>query len=249
MFHSDTEDVTLSKRQQTVFHWLNDELDLRVYADAYKGALVFLNRKPPGYITFVAHVGRDLMNELAVTVQDMQSAEAEPDSHTSAKRSEGGHVDYPKFVSKLRQVWEDESGKESMDDSEFKPNRGELSEKSGKPESGQFISPETCKTIQELIDAHEAGHERELDKGVLFFTSFWGYVREEEIPEDLFKDWRDAKKWFGAHSHLRKGRFSKRKSSDVQKHFQMLDELLYVAATSTYERIKEINEILEETNR
>ena len=220
-----------------------------MYADAYKSALDFLNTKPPGYITFVSHVGRDLMNELAVTVQEMQSAQAEADPHISAKRAEGGRVDYPKLTNELQQVWKDEWGSCRMDVDRFQPNLGEMPEKSEKLESGHFMPLETCEKIQELIDAHKAGHERDLDKGILFFTRFWGYVHKEDIPTDVFKDWEDAKKWFGAHNHLRKGSFSKAKSCEVQRHFRILDELLYIAASSAYARIKEINETLEETNQ
>ena len=60
--------MMLTTEQQNVFDWLNDKLQVPVFAEAYKGALVFLDKKPPGYITFVAHAGRDLMNRLAATV-------------------------------------------------------------------------------------------------------------------------------------------------------------------------------------
>ena len=65
MNHESNEGVTLSTEQQTVFDWLNDELQLPVFAEAYKGALELLEKKSPGYITFVSHAGRDLMNGLA----------------------------------------------------------------------------------------------------------------------------------------------------------------------------------------
>ena len=56
-----------STEQQTVFNWLKDILQLPVYADVYKGALEFLDKKPSGYITFASHAGRDLINCLANT--------------------------------------------------------------------------------------------------------------------------------------------------------------------------------------
>ena len=40
----------LTENQQTVFNWINDDLELPVYAEAYKGALDLLNNKSPGYI-------------------------------------------------------------------------------------------------------------------------------------------------------------------------------------------------------
>ena len=37
-------------------------------------------------------------------------------------------------------------------------------------------------------------------------------------------------------------------SSELERHFQTLDDLLYNAASTELERLRRINEILEETN-
>ena len=73
MNHASNEGVTLSTEQQTVFNWLNDKLQLPVFAGVYIGALDLLDRKSPGYITFVSHAGRDLMNRLIRTVLGIES--------------------------------------------------------------------------------------------------------------------------------------------------------------------------------
>ena len=52
--------MALNSEQQRVYEWLNDDLNLPVFADAYKGAAILINQKPPGYISFIAHAGRDL---------------------------------------------------------------------------------------------------------------------------------------------------------------------------------------------
>ena len=59
--------------QQRVYDWLNDDLGLPVFAEAYKGAAIFLEQKPSCYISFVAHAGRDLMSSLASTVANIKS--------------------------------------------------------------------------------------------------------------------------------------------------------------------------------
>ena len=84
----------LSTEQQTVFDWLNDKLQLPVFAEAYKGALDFLDKKPPGYITFVSHTGRDLMNRLIRAV----------------RRIESQQVQYVNRLDELQKDWEDELG-------------------------------------------------------------------------------------------------------------------------------------------
>ena len=63
----------LTSDQQTVFDWLNSKLQLPVFAELYKGALYLLDKKSAGYITFVSHAGRDLMNRLAATVNGITS--------------------------------------------------------------------------------------------------------------------------------------------------------------------------------
>ena len=64
----------LTSNQQTVFDWINDDLELPVYAEVYKGALDLLNKKSPGHISFASHAGRDLMNGLASAVKGITAA-------------------------------------------------------------------------------------------------------------------------------------------------------------------------------
>ena len=93
----------LSTEQQTVFDWLNDELDLRVYAEAYKGALNLLDKKSPGYITFVAHTGRELMNGLPRLGVDREQ------------------VQYVSRLEEIQENWKDEWGEKrdnKMEDAE-----------------------------------------------------------------------------------------------------------------------------------
>ncbi|WP_155523970.1 hypothetical protein [Nodosilinea nodulosa] len=63
----------LNKEQQRVYDWLNHDLALPVFAEAYKGASILIDQKPAGYVSFVAHAGRDLMNRLASTVKGIKS--------------------------------------------------------------------------------------------------------------------------------------------------------------------------------
>lgn len=87
----------LSKQQQLVYNWLNDKLGYPVFAEAYKGAIEFLSLKPSGYVTFVAHTGRDIMNILAPSV---------------AGRSNSGRVEYRDHLDEINKHWEDHWGHE-----------------------------------------------------------------------------------------------------------------------------------------
>lgn len=215
----DSEGVTLSTEQQTVFDWLNDELELPAYAQAYKGALDLLDKKSPGYITFVSHAGRDLMNGLAPTVRDITRRQ----------------VQYQNRLDELQDDWEDEWGAE-------RDNRIDNAE------NGHLIPYEICRKIQDLIDEHRAGYLRASEAENLFFTTFLNYDDREEIPRNLLTEWTNTRRWFVAHAHLREGEFEMNASSAVTRHFRTLDDLLYLAAGSEFEQLRSLHEILEETN-
>ena len=217
MNHTSNEGVTLSTEQQTVFDWLNDKLQLPVFAEAYKGALDFLDKKPPGYITFVSHAGRDLMNSLAQLGTGREQ------------------VQYANRLDGLQDDWEDEWGTAGVDIID-------------NPENGHLIPYGVCEKIQDLIDRHRAGRLRASEAGILFFINFLDYADEAEIPRNFLTEWKDARQWFLAHAHLRDSEFEMDASTEVERHFQTLDDLLYNAASSELERIRSINEILEETN-
>ncbi len=217
----------LTKRQQTVYNWINDNRELPVYAEAYKGAIEQLNNKSSGYITFVSHAGRDLMNLLASAVKGT----------SDVKGIKGGHVQYEQLVDKFKDDWKDEWGGEGFN---TRKNNNRITHP---------IPNEICKKIKVLVDEHKVGNLRAEDKGTLFFTILLDYSNKESVPENLFKEWRTAKKCFEKYTHLRKKGFSMEVPDEVERHFQNLDNLLYAAAASEIEQLRNIHEILDEANR
>ena len=217
MNRTSNEGVTLSTEQQTVFNWLNDELQLPVYAEAYKGALELLEKKSPGYITFVSHAGRDLMNGLA---------------RLGTGREQ---VQYANRLDGLQDDWEDEWGTAGVDIID-------------NPENGHLIPYGVCEQIQDLIDEHRAGRLRPSEAAILFFSNFLDYAYSEEIPRNLLTEWLSTRDWFMGHAHLRESAFEMDASTEVERHFQTLDDLLYNAASSEFEQLRSLHEILEETN-
>ena len=188
-----------------------------MYAEAYKGALNLLDKKSPGYITFVSHAGRDLMNGLA---------------RLGIEREQ---VQYANRLDELQNHWEDEWGTAGVD-------------KIDNPENGHLIPYEVCEQIQGLIDEHRAGRLRPSEAAILFFSNFLDYAYAEEIPRNLLTEWLNTREWFMGHAHLRDSAFEMDASTEVERHFQTLDDLLYNAASSELERIRSLHEILEETN-
>ena len=72
--------------------WLERDLQLPVFADSYGGAMQFMQEKPPGFVTFVSHAGRDIMNLLANEFLQVKA----------------GRVDYVKLVETISVSWKNE---------------------------------------------------------------------------------------------------------------------------------------------
>ena len=138
-------------------------------------------------------------------------------------------------LDKLQNHWEDEWGTAGVDNMD-------------NPENRYLIPYEVCEQIQDLIDEHRAGRLRPSEAAILFFSNFLDYAYAKEIPQNLLTEWMNTREWFMRHAHLRDSAFEMDASTEVERHFQTFDDLLYNAASSELERIRSINEILEETN-
>jgi len=212
--------MSRTPEQQRVIEWLRDDLELPVFAGAYEGALHFLEEKPAGYITFVAHACRDLMNRLASTVEGIESS----------------RVQYPQLVDNLKRSWRDEW-------------RGHILSETETTIEGHIIPFKVCWQVSNLIDQHTKGNLRSSEADLLFFNTFLEYPERDRIPKNFMRDWTQAKKWFVAHAHIRKSNYSCETDTALRSHFSNLHSFLYVAASTQYERLQYLNEILESTNQ
>lgn len=173
-----------------------------------------MNQKPHGYVTFVSHAGRDLMNILANVVNGVKT----------------GRVQYPDHLDKIRVDWDNSWGADSD------------------RELDQLVPFSVCKKIRSLISEHNAGRIRSSDADSLFFSTFLDYSDKDKIPENFLRDWSSTKRWFLKHAHLRKKDFDPNAESELFDNFNNLNSYLHVAASSQYERLRSLDEILENTN-
>lgn len=210
----------LNYKQQRVYKWLDDDLRLPVFAEAYKGAAILINQRPAGYVSFVAHVGRDLMNGLASTVAGIKSE----------------RVQYHQHIDKLQNCWREEWRFSNEITQEI-------------AEKGHLIPIDVCQRISTLIDEHKSGRMRSSEADGLFFSTFLDYSDIDKIPGSFRSEWKSAKEWFLGHAHLRQKPFRAETEPDLMKHFNCLDGYLYIAASSQYDRLKDLNEILDATNQ
>lgn len=209
----------LTERQQTVYNWINDDLELPVYAEAYKGALEQRNKKSSGYITFVSHAGRDIMNLLADSVNSVPA----------------GRTQYVDLVNDFKDDWRNEWGGDEFHPADDVPKE-------------HVIPHYICEKVKKLVDEHKEGRLRAEEKDSSFFTTFLNYADKESIPENLSQEWKQAIKWFRGHAHLREDEFSIEAYDEVEMYFRYLENLLYTAAASEIEQLRSIHEILEEAN-
>ena len=208
--------VKAEERHQ-IYRWLNDKLRLPVYADAYLGSTRLLEQRSPGYITFVSHAARDLMNGLARTVAGIRASQ----------------VQYRQHVDRLQDEWKDEW-------------RGRGFNKPEQPGDGHAIPYRACEIIMDLIDDHRMGRRRSEEADDLFFRTFLGYSDKDRITS--LAKWRDARSFFLANTHLREKAFRKDIATRVEENFSILEDFLFIAATSEYSRIRTLDAILEEAN-
>lgn len=59
--------MDLTEQEARVYTWIQDSLNLPVYSDVFHGAAILMKQQSSGYINFVSHAGRDIMNGIART--------------------------------------------------------------------------------------------------------------------------------------------------------------------------------------
>ncbi len=212
--------MTLTQDQQRVSEWLKDDLDLPVFSESYISALLLLKRKPPSYITLVAHIGRDIMNILGPAVAGVS----------------GPRVQYVDHTNKIAGAWLDEWGSQGFTGDEEK-------------DVLHCIPEDTCQLVKDLVDEHKAGRANSNRASVLFYQYCLEYTDPESIPLTYILEWRDTSRFFQSFAHIRIPPFPSEAPAEIERHFGVLDNLLQVAAGRTYDRLSGIRDILDEANR
>lgn len=210
----------VSPNQQRIYDWIKDTLELPVYAEIFRGALVIKHQKLPGYTMFLAHAGREIINGLARTYM----------------RHDRKQVQYKNEFEKISLRWKDIWGAPMG-----------LSE-SNEPEYHK-IPNDICKMIKSLVDEHKEAKKRIAETSVTFFSAFLNYEGRENIPEDFLTQWEDARKWFTRYVHVNSRVETPELKAIITTQFDILVTFLSIAANSQqHNRVREINEILEQAN-
>ncbi len=116
------------------------------------------------------------------------------------------------------------------------------------PDGGHTIPYDICQTVKDLIDDHKKGRARANESETIFFNELLDYESIDRVPSNFVQEWRRTKKGFFEFAHIRESGYGQIAAFDVEEHFQTLDGLLYVAASSEFERLRGLHDILEEAN-
>ena len=102
--------------------------------------------------------------------------------------------------------------------------------------------------LQKLIDEHKEGRIRSAESNEVFFSTFLRYEDRDRIPGNFMREWKGARKWFEEYAHIGKDTSTAEVETQTEQFFLFLESMLHAAASSQYERIGGIDEILDETN-
>lgn len=215
-----------NERRERIYRWMTDN-GLPSYADLYKGAVLILHSKPPGYVRFVSHAARDLMNGMAAAKKEL-------------KRPQTQYVD---IVNDLTEAW----------DTHRLPRSAETFGEKDKPVDDPpdlSVPNEVVKHIQLLLYEHEQGRKRSEDKPFLFFEAFLpNAAPRDSIPEAYPRMWIALKKWFEARTH--EGGKGPQQEVLEQINTKLSDlEVIFATVADRYlNTISALDEILDQANK
>ena len=149
---------------------------------------------------------------------------------------ERDRVQYPNLLNEIAPEWNDQWGASTGFSDLEVPSHYE-------------IPHDICVMLKSLIDKHRQGLVRNEETNEVSFSIFLDYRDRDNIPKNFMKEWKDARQWFLKHAHAREVTFGLDVETEIVKHFQTLETYLSIAANSQYERIRGLDEILDEINR
>jgi hypothetical protein len=214
-------------QRQKIYDWMATN-GLESYAQLYKGAVVNLYEKTPGYVRFVAHAVRDMTNGMAAY-------------KLGRERSQ---VPYVHLVGDLQMQWLAEklpAGSETLTPDET-PDHLAASQK-------LEISSEVTAKIQYLLGKHEEGRRRSEESPFLFFEAFLpNQVARKQIPQAHREMWKELQNWFRSHCHENGKLPSTEVTSRIEEQFNKLEKIILTVADRFTNTIKNVDEILDKAN-
>jgi hypothetical protein len=213
-------------KRETIYGWMVAN-NLKSYGDLYKGAVIILHDKPPGFVRFVAHAVRDLMNGMAAYKQGVTRKQ----------------VQYSHLVDTLLTLW----GNHGL------AKGPELLTPATPPDQQTIptpVPPEIIVQIRLLFREHEDGRRRSDDSPYLFFQVFSpNSTSRDNIPEPYPKMWKELRRWFMDECHEGGTPPEQEVIDQIDSKFEQLEAILLSVADRYSNTILNLDEILDKANR
>jgi hypothetical protein len=215
-----------TEERQKLFEWIKAN-GSESFADIYKGGVFNLFEKTPGYVRFVAHAARDLMNGMAAHKLGLERQQ----------------VQYAQLVEKLKLAFDSihlirPSLMEAKPLLETTTTNSEVS-----------IPVQVMEKIEILLQEHARGSDRQSKSPYRFFQAFVsGPDDMKEAAEAFAKTWLNLQEWFKGAAHENGQLPSVKRLNDLQGKFQQLESIMLAVADHYQNTIKRIDEILDQAN-
>jgi hypothetical protein len=212
-------------KRQRIYDWMvaNDQTS---YAELYKGAVINLHGKIPGYVRFVSHAVRDLMNGMAACKKGVKREQTQ----------------YVQLVDTLNVLWVKHGLPKGPET--FKPADSLV-----KQIEVLSVHSEIAIQIQMLLRDHAEGRSRSEDSPYLFFEVFLpNPVSRDEIAPAYPKMWKSLRAWFMDECHESGELPGQEVIDQIESKFDQVEAILLAVADRYLNTISTLDEILDAAN-
>ena len=198
------------------------------FAELYEGAVTLLHTKPPAYVRFVAHAVRDIINGLPAQITG----------------SERRREQYESLVDNLMEAWDRERLPRSLTISAPQAEKVD-----GEPLPGVRLSRRLTKLILRVFDEREQGKVRRENNPYIFFEVCAPENRERrDLLRPLVAEWVVLHREFQQLTHESGDRDIVADSARLEAIFPRFENALQAFASSFYDSIRNLDEILDQAN-
>jgi hypothetical protein len=217
-----------NEKRERICRWLRDK-GAPSFAKTYTGTVIILHNQHPGYVRFVCHGVRDIINGLPALLAGLERPQ----------------VQYAHLVGDLESQWDEQKLPRvpPVIDS-VEPG---LSIKGSFPDA-TIPGPIIAKVVN-LLDEHNSGRVRVTENPFRFFEVCAPENKNRrEVIAPMVESWREMQGVFRRNVHESGARDLLKAADEVTRAFGVFEEILSSFATGFYEQMEVLDEILEKAN-
>jgi hypothetical protein len=216
-----------SERQQ-IYEWIVSQ-GLQSFAETYQGAVYILYERVPGYVRFVAHSARDLMNGMAPCKLGLKRQQVKYQDLVEGLRIAWAAATLPKGPEVLHRDQDLSDCRDTAVDS--------------------HVPKQIVACVHHLLGEHEKGRLRSNQTPNLFFEAFLPPRKGVNQPDAAFiKVWKGLHKWFQNACHESGKPPTLEIVQQLESKFVQFEQIVLSVADRYRNTVKRLDEILDEAN-